>query len=191
MALPDQIEALLFVAPKPLSVKKLAALAGTTAEAVEGALGQLTMLYNTAKRGIRILKNGDQYQMATAPEYTKLLKTLVHEEISGDLTRPQLETLTIIAYRGPVAKGVLEQIRGVNCTLILRNLMMRGLIESEEDAARLQTLYRVSFEFLRWLGVHTVQDLPDYEKLHADVRAEQVLALAATVAAPLPSPTTA
>ncbi len=76
-----------------------------------------------------------------------------------------METLTIIAYRGPIAKSELEQIRGINCSLILRNLMIKGLIEEERDEKRMNIKYRVSIDFIRYLGINKVEELPDYQKL--------------------------
>ncbi|MBI4262621.1 SMC-Scp complex subunit ScpB [Candidatus Uhrbacteria bacterium] len=177
MIVPAQIEALLFAAGKPLSEKKIAAMLACTPDDVRGALGRLWDEYNTAKRGIRLLKNGAEYQMATAPEYTKLVQGLVREDEHGDLTRPQLESLTIIAYRGPITKAALEQIRGVHSGLIIRNLLIRGLIEATEDVEKLQITYCVSFDFLRWLGIHDVEELPEYKTLHDDPRIESVLAM--------------
>ena len=78
-----------------------------------------------------------------------------------------METLTIIAYRGPITRLELEQIRGVNCSLILRNLMIKGLIEEERDGKRMVSDYRVSLNFTRYLGINKIEDLPDYQKLHS------------------------
>jgi len=71
--------------------------------------------------------------MTTAKESSEIVEKFLKEELTGEMTRPQLETLTIIAYRGPMTKMEIEQIRGVNCSLILRNLLMRGLVEAKLD----------------------------------------------------------
>ena len=84
-----------------------------------------------------------------------------------------MEALTIIAYRGPIAKGDLDKIRGVNCALILRNLLLRGLIESKEVKG--EDYYQVSLDFIKFLGVSDVSQLPDYQRLHNEVTVEQVL----------------
>ena len=91
----------------------------------------------------------------------------------GELTRPSLESLTIIAYRGPITKAELEMIRGVNCSMILRNLLIRGLIR--EEKGKTESVFRVSLEFLRWLGVQQASDLPDYDKLSGSDLIDQVL----------------
>ena len=78
----------------------------------------------------------------------------------GELSRPSLEALTILAYRGPLTRPELEQIRGVHSSLILRNLLLRGLIEEKEDARLGQPLYSVTLDFLRHIGLASVEELP-------------------------------
>ncbi len=97
------------------------------------------------------------------------------KEASGPLTRPSLETLAVIAYRGPVTKPEIEQIRGVNCAIILRNLLIRGLIEEREDTTRLQNVYTVSVDFLRELGLHNLDELPKYPDFHDNEKIQQLL----------------
>ncbi|MEK7073466.1 MAG: SMC-Scp complex subunit ScpB [Patescibacteria group bacterium] len=162
-----QIEALLFASSKPLSVAKLGQLTDTKKPQVEEALAEITAVHAERVGGIRVLVNGDEAQMVTAPAAAETVAAFLKDETTGELSRPSLETLTIVAYRGPVTKPEIEQIRGVNCSLILRNLLMRGLVEATEDKRLLQTTYRISMEFLRHLGVNAAQDLPDYGRLNA------------------------
>jgi segregation and condensation protein B len=82
------------------------------------------------------------------------------------LSQPSLEALTIIAYRGPIAKLELERIRGVNCSLILRHLLLRGLVEEKLDKTKNENFYTVTHDFIRFLGLGSVTELPDYEKLN-------------------------
>jgi segregation and condensation protein B len=86
-----------------------------------------------------------------------------------------LETLTIIAYRGPVSRAEIEQIRGVNCAIILRNLLMRGLVENQEDKKKMQTVYNITFDFLQFLGLKEQSELPDYAKLNSSESLEKIL----------------
>lgn len=175
--LAKKIESLLFLATKPMQCKKLAHIVGASIDDVRAALVDLMAYYNTAKRGIRILENGDEFQMTTAPEHAQLIAAFIAEDIHGELTRPQLETLTVIAYRGPITKSALEQVRGVHCGLIVRNLLMRGLIQAEDDPKKLQTVYSVTMDFLRTLGVSSVKDLPEYAALHTIEAIDRLLAV--------------
>jgi segregation and condensation protein B len=112
-----------------------------------------------------LFSTNDEWQLASHPENKEVAEHFVKTEISGELTKPQLETLTVISYCGPITKPELEQIRGVNCSLILRNLLMRGLVkESEKDS--LLPSYEVTMEYLQHLGISSLKDLPDYETLH-------------------------
>lgn len=172
--LASKIETLLFIAQRPLSIKKIAQLTGESDENVGAALEHLTEIYAKDDRGIILIRHNDQAEFATNPLFSDLVKEYTKEEVSGELTRAGLETLTIIAYRGPLTKAQIEQIRGVNCTIVLRNLAMRGYIETtgESDGEK---LYTTSFDFLRHLGIQSVADLPEYESLHSDERLDALL----------------
>lgn len=173
--LEHQIESLLFIAGKPLSVRKLADMLHAKPSEITSAADTLLERYKEDK-GIHIMRVDDNYQMATSPAQADLIETFIKSEQTGELTKPSLETLTIIAYRGPITKAELEQIRGVNCSLILRNLLIRGLIEAGFDRKLKITVYQVTLQFLEFLGVSTTRDLPEYEKLHNDVRLRELLA---------------
>lgn len=97
----------------------------------------------------------------------------------GELSRPSLETLTIIAYRQPISKMDLDRIRGVNCALILRNLLLHGLIEGKYDKTKDETYYTVTVDFIRFLGISEVSALPDYDRLSHHDSLERVLQEAA------------
>ena len=140
------------------------ALGQKTAD-VELALEDLKAKYNQPASGLRILHEGENYQMATNPDNAGVVDLFIKQEAVGELTRAQLETLTVVAYRGPITRPELEQIRGVNCALILRNLLIRGLVEEEEKSDKLLPTYVLSMEAMRHLGVASVSELVDYDKL--------------------------
>ncbi len=165
MNLKNQIESLLFISNKPLSVKQLGDLVGKGKAEVELIVEGLKQKYNSEESGIRLVDHAGKLQFSTDKDSAKAVEKFLKEELTGEMTRPQLETLTIVAYRGPVTKMELEQIRGVNCSLILRNLMMRGLVESRTDRSIGAIVYSVTHEFVRHLGLTAVDELPDYEKL--------------------------
>lgn len=180
----SKIESLLFITARPLTVKRLMEVCDASKEDVVKALDEIAAAHNADGRGIRVLRNGNEVQMSTSPENSKMVQEFLKEETTGDLTKPSLETLTIIAYRGPVSKAELEQIRGVNCSLILRNLLMRGLVEAEGEPYDPATAYRVTMDFLRFLGVAGVEELPEYDKLRSHENVTRVLEMAAAKKAP-------
>ncbi|MFH1946608.1 MAG: SMC-Scp complex subunit ScpB [Candidatus Magasanikbacteria bacterium] len=175
MSLLSQIESILFVASKPLSIKQIAKATQKKVNEAEEVLETLKMKYNTPESGIHILHEAGQFQMATNSNNSEVVDLFIKDEVSGELTKAQLETLTVVAYRGPITKPELEQIRGVNCTLILRNLSLRGLIEEGDDENKILSVYSLSLEALRHLGVDSTASLPDYEELHKHEFVELVL----------------
>ena len=173
--LKSQLESLLLVSAKPLSLRKIAETLKVKTKVAEEETDQLILEYNQNGGGIRLLKNNGQIQLASSPENTDLVRQYLKEDLIGELSEPSLETLTIIAYRQPVTKAEMEQIRGINCSLILRNLMIRGLVEAEYDKERAVTVYAVTMDFLKFLGVSSVAELPDFEKLNSDENLQKLL----------------
>ena len=171
----NKIESLLFISHKPLAVAELARLTEVDKKQVEEILGQLIGEYKSRAGGVEILQVEDKYQMATTGQSSELVAKFLKSELTGELTRPSLETLTIIAYRGPISKAELELIRGVNCSLIIRNLLIRGLIEAKEDKARGNIYYHITLEFLKFLGLASVKELPDFEKLNRNNNLDKLL----------------
>ncbi len=189
MSVKSEIESLLFVSSRPLSVKRLVEATGHDKKEVLSALDELVAEYDARENsGVIVLRSGEEVQLATSPDHADTVKNFLKDETFGELTRPALETLTIVGYRGPLTKAELEQIRGVNCSLILRNLMIRGLVETEggkADDPSAPATYRVTFDFLRYLGIRQANELPDFEALSSDENLQKLLdASAAKPAAP-------
>lgn len=166
MNLQSQIESLLFVSPKPLSVQKMASLTGASAEDVYQTIITLEQKYKDG--GLELLHIGQSYQMASSPANAGVVSEFMQDEQSGELTRASLETLTIVAYRGPITRAEVEQIRGVNCAVILRHLLIRGLVEEKDDEEKMAKTYHITFDFLKVLGITKPEDLPDYDTLNSD-----------------------
>ena len=160
-------------AAKSFSIKQLAGLTSESAKDVEEALKSLEARLETS--GVMLQKNGSEVELVTRPETAEVVKQVVNAEAQGELTRASLETLTILAYRGPLTRPELEQIRGVQSAIILRNLMLRGLVEEKEDARLGQPTYAVTFDFIRHLGLKSVNDLQEYESLRGHENVVDVL----------------
>lgn len=178
MELPQKIEALLFFKGEPVSIKFLSVALGVPPEEVQIALSALKE--SLTNRGVVLVKNGDEYMLGTAPEMSGVIEKIAKEELSRDLGKAGLETLTIVLYRGPVSRTEINYIRGVNSNYILRNLLVRGLIEKVDHGGR-STVYRPTFELLSFMGISKVEDLPSYEEvttsvalLHAEGKEEEL-----------------
>lgn len=175
MKLDQLLEALLFAAAKPFPVKRMAELTNQTAEEVTAALTMLRERLESSASGVMLQQNGLSYELVTHPEAAELVSRVVRDDAAGELTRPSVETLSILAYCGPMTRPELEQIRGVHSSIILRNLLLRGLIEEKEDARLGQPTFAVTFDFLNHLGLQNVDALPDYALLRGNSAITDVL----------------
>lgn len=166
MELKHKIESILFVTGEPVSEKKLAKVLESPQDEVRQALEELRSDYQN--RGIVVLQKEDEWQFGTSPEHAGLIEHLVKSEFTEELSRAALETLTIVAYKGPLTRHDLDFIRGVNSSFMLRNLLLRGLIERVENPNDARSyLYKISFDFLKHLGITRVEDLPHYAENRA------------------------
>lgn len=166
-----RIEALLFYKGEPVSVRFLAETLKVSEEAICEALTSLER--SLQGRGIVLVQIEDEVTLGTAPEMGQMIEALVKDELNKDLGRAGLETLSIVLYRGPIARSEINYIRGVNSNHILRALLVRGLIEKVEEAGKeggsRSTVYRPTFELLSYMGVRNVKELPGYEDVHATI----------------------
>jgi segregation and condensation protein B len=179
------LESLLFSAQKPLSVKELRDVFATAAEAedadatvkslkkikdddVTAALQTLAGEHETAARSYRLVCVAGSWQFVTQPEFAPWLKALVGVKARPSrLSQPALETLAIIAYRQPVTRAEVEQIRGVNIDGTMQTLLERGLVESTgraEVVGRPQ-IYSTTILFLEYFGLRGLEDLPAADEL--------------------------
>ena len=170
------IESLLFVSGEPMALSRLAKLTDSHRAEIENAVMALEAEYSAQKRGMTIIRKEDEVQMATNPDYSNFVSKLLETELQESLSQAALEVASIIAYRGPITRSDIEAIRGVNCTYTIRNLLMRGLVErSDNPKDNRGYLYRISFDFLKALGIGNARDLPDFEDLSRDKRAETII----------------
>ncbi len=161
------IEAILFASGEPVEVTRLSAALECDEKDIRAAVGSLAddMAFN--RRGIRILRLEDAYQMVSSGEMADYVTRALETRKPPRLSASQLETLTIIAYYQPATKAMVEQIRGVDSSYSVSALMYKKLIE---EAGRLNVpgrpiLYRTTPDFLRTFGLSTLEELPPIEKV--------------------------
>ncbi len=168
MTLDAQIEAILFFRAEPLSFAKLAGFLGVDEHSVEEAT--FVLEEKLKERGVTLLRKNEEISLGTDPAMSDILDAMVKEDLSKDLGKATLETLTIVLYKGPLAKSEIDYVRGVNSGFILRNLLVRGLIEKISNPRDQRSfLYQPTFELLEHLGLTRVEDLPEYEEFRAKV----------------------
>ena len=154
-----QLEALLFVAEKPLSRREIGLLAGVDRATVDARLGDLEVAL--AGRGIRLILSGEHVELTTAPEAGALIARYVGAD-AVRLSPAALETLAIVAYRQPVTRATIERVRGVDSDYTVRALLHRRLIveQGRSDAPGRPYLYGTGFEFLERFGLTSLEELP-------------------------------
>lgn len=158
--LPWVMEALLFVAEEPQTLGALARAAGVGDGAAKKALQRLAADYEA--RGLRVMEDGQRYQLVTAAEYGKYVEQLLGGGQAARLSRAALETLTIIAYRQPCTRAEIEAIRGVNSDKLVATLEQRGLIDNvgQAEGPGKPKLYRTTMKFLEHFGIKSASELP-------------------------------
>jgi segregation and condensation protein B len=157
-----EIEALLFVAERPLTRAELRSLTGLGRDEVDARLGDLEM--QLRDRGVRLVSSGEQVMLGTSPESGRLIaRYLGADEVR--LSPAALETLAIVAYRQPVTRGTIERIRGVDSGHVVRGLLHRRLLREQgrADSPGRPILYVTSMEFMERFGLTSLDDLPPIE----------------------------
>lgn len=157
-----QLEALLFVAERPLSRRELAVATGAAPEVVDARLGDLET--SLAGRGVRLVLDGERVALATAPEAGRLIGRYIGRE-PARLSPATLETLAIVAYRQPVTKAGIERIRGVDADYAIRSLLHRRLVVElgRSEAPGRPILYGTGMDFLERFGFVSIEDLPQLD----------------------------
>lgn len=162
MNLEKQIEALLFYKVEPVKKTALADFFELPLEEVEVAL--LSLEKALSERGLRLTLTDAYAQLVTAPEASELIESLRKTELKNDIGKAGAETLAIILYRGPLSRVEVDRIRGVNSAFIIRNLLIRGLVERRSNPNDTRSFtYAATPALLNHLGVSKRENLPDFE----------------------------
>lgn len=162
------IEALLFASDEPISLRRLSSLLDiSSTRTLREVIESLNRFYREYARSFEIVEIAGGYQMTTLPEFAGTVMKLLGSKRKTRLSKPALETLAIIAYKQPISRIDIEQIRGVNCDGVLSTLMDRELIEvaGRGDGIGKPYLYATTKRFLEYIGLKDHRDLPSMEEL--------------------------
>ena len=156
------LEGILFAAGEPIGVERLCLALELSRDEVDALCKQLADHYSYERRGIRLLRLQDSYQLCSAPEYAGRIRKAFERRKPPQLSQPALEVLSIIAYYQPTTRAYVEQVRGVDSSYTINLLLERGLIE---EAGRLSvpgrpTLFRTTAHFLRCFSLSSLEELP-------------------------------
>ncbi len=157
------VEGLLFVASEPVTINHLASSVECSTTQVESALQHLKE--QNVERGLRLQQHGNKVQLVSAPELSDYIERFLGLTITAKLSTPALETLAMVAYQQPITRPQIEAIRGVNSDGVLRTLISKGLVEEvgRLDSVGHPALFGTTFEFLRYFGIESLDDLPELD----------------------------
>lgn len=165
------VEAILFVTGNAVEKKEICRAMELTEGELEETLDALESGYDFDRRGLRLLRFGAHVQLATRPDYAPYVEKLLQPVQKQSLSQAVMETLAVIAYRQPVTKAEIEQVRGVKCDYSVQSLMTKGLIEEvgRKEALGRPILYGTTDSFLRHFCISSLSELPeiDFSKLAA------------------------
>ena len=169
------LEAALFASNRPIPVDELGDLdPESSPAAIVAALGEIKDAYNVNGHGVELAELGDGWQILTRPEYTDAIERAQLATRPHRLSGAALETLAIIAYRQPIGRAEMEDIRGVNCGAILKSLHERGLIDitGRGDGMGRPLLYGTTPLFLEQFALRHLEELPRADELAVAMRVE-------------------
>ena len=155
------VEALLFLAPEPVSIAELAEACEASEAEVDRALDLLATSLADGRRGVVLREVAAGYALAADPAAEDAARRLLAKPRTPPLTQAQAETLAIVAYLQPVSRPEIARIRGVNAESATQTLLERGLIEESGRSQFGAILYRTSDLFMRLFGLNAIGDLPD------------------------------
>ncbi len=166
--LEKQLEAVLFWKGEPISIKKLSQIFGRDESDILTTLKKLEV--DLSGRGIVLLFKEDEVTLGTSKDASELIEKLTKDELVRDLGKAGLETLSIIIYQGPLSRAEIDYIRGVQSNFIIRNLMIRGLIEKVPNPKDQRSfLYKPTFEMLSFMGISKIEDMPEFNEARAEI----------------------
>lgn len=156
------MEAILFASGDAVNIDKFSQSLGIDDATAEKLLTDLAEKYSSEKRGIKIVKLEDSYQMCTEPKYAEYVRAVLEIRRNAPLSQAAMEVLAVIAYNQPVTKAFIEQVRGVDCSGVLGGLITKSLVEEcgRLDLPGRPLVYCTTENFLRCLNISSLNDLP-------------------------------
>lgn len=163
----NAVEAILFANGSPISAQHIADCLEVDISNIHELISELMAEYDADKRGMKIVRLNESYQMCSNNIYAEYVKRALDKRRNTPLSNAALEILSIVAYNQPVTKNYIEQIRGVDCNYGVNALLEKGLLEEKGrmDAPGRPILYGTTMEFLRVFGINELNDLPTLPKM--------------------------
>lgn len=165
MELKQKLESILLFKGEQVSYKELAKLLEIDEKEIKSIVVELSTEY--AQKGTNIIYNDHECELVTSPEASELLSKLQKQDTETELSNAALETLSIILYMGPIARSMIDFVRGVNSQFTVRNLLIRGLIE--KDPKEKSPKYIVTLDTIKFLGLNKLDELPNLKEVRHSI----------------------
>lgn len=171
-----RIEAILFAGGEPIEGKKIAEIIEVEETTVRKLVERIRDRYNDIKSPVDIVQLDESYQMVTRPQYAPDIRAALEIRKGAVLSQAAMEVLAVVAYNQPVTRAFVEQVRGVDCSSLVRSLCEKGLIEEagRMDIPGKPIMYRTTSVFLRCFGIDTLEQLPRLPESIVEEDNEQV-----------------
>lgn len=168
------IESLLFTSGDPIAIHELAQIIGTDEKNIRNSIVKMNLDYDKSNRGIFIAEFNNKVQLATKPEYAEYIRRLIKPGGKQNLSQASLETLAIVAYKQPVTRADIDEIRGVRSDRAVATLIDRDLIK---ESGRLEApgrpiLYETTENFLKYFGFKSIKELPELVEFNMGLEEE-------------------
>jgi segregation and condensation protein B len=166
--LDKKVEALIFYKGEEIKFSELSKLLDVSIDEVKNSVINIKEKYESS--GVKLVSTDDSVLFTTGEEVTDIVEKLEKSEYEKELTKAALETLTIILYRGPIRRSMIDYIRGVNSQFTLRNLLIRGLIEKETDPKDERTfVYKPTADLMRFMNINDINELQEYKEINEKI----------------------
>jgi segregation and condensation protein B len=161
------LEIILFLSGEPVTLSTIKDVIEVPEPEIKRLMDELILKYREQNGGLLIVEIANGYQMVTNPEYSEWVRKFKGSQLSTKLSMPALETLSIIAYKQPIIKAEIEQLRGVNSDSAIKTLLEKRLIKviGRKDAPGRPFLYGTTKEFLKYFGLKDLTELPTLKDL--------------------------
>lgn len=166
------IESLLFISGEPLSLKNIASIINCNAVYTKHLLEELRNMYDSVSRGLTLISIGEFYQLVTKPENSDFIQKLLKTNSRQSLSQAATETLAIIAYKQPITRIAIDEIRGVKSDRAIASLVEKNLIveTGRLDVPGRPILYSTTNEFLKYFGLHDLREMPQLNEISQETK---------------------
>lgn len=169
------IESLLFVSGEPLDIKQIASIIECSISFTEELLKEMAKLYDIESRGIKIINNNGSYSLATKSDNSSYIEKLLGINSRQGLSQAALETLAIVAYKQPITRVDIDEIRGVKSDRAIYTLIEKGLIKENGrlDVIGRPILYGTTQEFLKYFDLENIDQMPSIDSFIGQITSEE------------------